>query len=226
MELKRKILGKHAKTEPVKEKEAQLGSNNKDSELGDLQELKKSMSADSGMVPQDEAAEAGAENTDPENAIPGRKLSLFRTVLLLSTASCLLAAVAGFVFVRSKSHPVVFANGSQELEPVTSIMRPIPQPNYLETLDFLLAYDVGGQKMVTAMRMEIGFQSPTRYQNFKEQTVAFRDVVYVFLLRQNLYGNSTKTWRSVVEKDLLDCLMVRLPQSYPDKILLTQVEYL
>ncbi len=80
--------------------------------------------------------------------------------------------------------------------------------------------------MITAIRMEIGYQSPTRYQNFKEQNVAFRDTVYCFLLKQNLSRNSVKSWHSVLEKDLLDCLRVKLPQSYPDKILLTQVENL
>ncbi len=105
-------------------------------------------------------------------------------------------------------------------------MRPIPMPDYREMLDFLLVYEVEGQKMITAIRMEIGYQSPTRYQNFKEQNVAFRDTVYSFLLKQNLSGNSVKSWHSVLEKDLLDCLRVKLPQSYADTILLTQVENL
>jgi len=105
-------------------------------------------------------------------------------------------------------------------------MRPIPMPDYREMLDFLLVYEVEGQKMITAIRMEIGYQSPMRYQNFKEQNVAFRDTVYSFLLKQNLPGNSVKSWHSVLEKDLVDCLRVKLPQSYPDKILLTQLENL
>ena len=93
-------------------------------------------------------------------------------------------------------------------------------------LDFLLVYEVEGQKMITAIRMEIGYLSPTRYQNFKEQNVAFRDTVYSFLLKQNIPGNSVKSWHSALENDLVDCLRMRLPQNYPDKILLTQVENL
>jgi hypothetical protein len=65
-----------------------------------------------------------------------------------------------------------------------------------------------------------------RYQNLKEQNVVFRDTVYAFLLKQNLSGNSVKSWHCVLEKDLADFLRVNLPQSYPDKILLTQVENL
>ena len=80
--------------------------------------------------------------------------------------------------------------------------------------------------MIAAIRMEIGYQSPTRYQNFKEQNVAFPDAVYSFLLKQNLSRNSVKSWHSVLEKDLLDCLRAKLPQSYADSIMLTQVENL
>jgi hypothetical protein len=132
---------------------------------------------------------------------------------------CLLLAVAGFLFIK-------FKTPTARLEPVTSIMRPIPLPDYREMVDFLLVYEIEGQKMITAIRMEVGYQSPTRYQNFKEQKVAFRDEVYSFLLKQNLSGNSAKSWHSVLEKDLLDCLRAKLPQSYADTIVLTQVENL
>ena len=97
---------------------------------------------------------------------------------------------------------------------------------YRELLDFLLVYDVEGQKIVTALRMEIGYQSATRHRYFKEQNVFFRDIVYSFMLRQNLSKNSTKAWRSVLEKDLCDFLRVKLPQGFPDKITLTQAENL
>ena len=96
-----------------------------------------------------------------------------------SPALCLLLAVAGFLFIKFKTHAAFFGNTSR-LEPVTSIMRPIPLPDYREMLDFLLVYEIEGQKMITAIRMEVGYQSPTRYQNFKEQNVAFRDTVYIF----------------------------------------------
>ena len=151
----------------------------------------------------------------------------FKKVLIFgSPALCVLLAVTGFLFIKFKMHTALFGNASPRLEPVTSIMRPIPQPDYREMLDFLLVYEIEGQKMITAIRMEIGYQSPTRYQNFKEQNVAFRDAVYSFLLKQNLSGNSVKSWHSVLEKDLLDCLRAKLPQSYADTIVLTQVENL
>jgi hypothetical protein len=78
-------------------------------------------------------------------------------ILLLSTALCLLLASGGLVVVKFKTHLATSGNGEQKLEPVTSIMRPIPLPDYREMLDFLLVYEVGGQKMITAMRMEVGF---------------------------------------------------------------------
>lgn len=173
-----------------------------------------------------QAAGAVDDGTHPESGIAGWKLTRFRKILLLSTTLCLLPALAGFLFIRFKPHLIPFLDGSLRLEPVTGIMRPVPQPDYREMLDFLLVYEVEGQKMITAMRMEVGFQSPMRYQTFKEQSVVFRDVVYAFLLKQNLYENSVRSWHSVVEKDLPDCLRVRLPQSFPDRILLTQVENL
>ena len=93
-------------------------------------------------------------------------------------------------------------------------------------LDFLLVYEINGQKIITAIRMEIGFQNPTRYQDFKDQNVAFRDMVYSFLMQQNLSGNTVKSWHSVLEKDLFDFLRVKSPQNYADSIRLTQVENL
>jgi hypothetical protein len=138
----------------------------------------------------------------------------------------LLLVVAGFFFIGFKAHVGLFANASPRLEPVTSIMRPIPVPDYREVLDFLLVYEIDGQEMITAIRMEIEFQNPARYQNFKDENVAFRDTVYAFLLQQNLSRNTVKTWHSILEKDLLDCLKVKLPKSYADTIRLAQVENL
>ncbi|MGO9376528.1 MAG: hypothetical protein ACLQBD_31155 [Syntrophobacteraceae bacterium] len=155
-----------------------------------------------------------------ESTVLGWKRTRFKKVIMFgSPALCLLLAVAGFLFIKFKTH-------TPRLEPVTSIMRPIPLPDYREMVDFLLVYEIEGQRMITAIRMEVGYQSPTRYQNFKEQKVAFRDVIYNFLLKQNLSGNSVKSWHSVLEKDLLDCLMAKLPQSCADTIVLTQVENL
>ncbi len=99
-------------------------------------------------------------------------------------------------------------------------------PHDRETPEFLLVYEIDGQKMITAIRMEIEFQNPARYQNFKDQNVAFRDTVYSFLLQQNLSRNTVKTWHSILGKDLLDCLKVKLPQSYADAIRLAQIENL
>ncbi len=190
------------------------------------EELKEPLFADDETNQGNQAANAGAENTHHDDAISGRKPIRFTRVLLLCSAALCLFLAAGFLLIEFKAHFVVFAKHLQRLEPVTSIMHPIPVPYYREMLDFLLAYEVEGQKMITAIRVEIGFQSPTRYQNFKERNVAFRDTVYAFLLRQNLPANSVRTWHTVLEKDLLDCLRVKLPESYPDKILLTQVENL
>jgi hypothetical protein len=56
--------------------------------------------------------------------------------------------------------------------------------------------------------------------------VAFRDTVYAFLMQQNLSRNTLKSWQTILGKDLLDCLRVKLPQSYADTIRLVQVENL
>ncbi|MGO9022252.1 MAG: hypothetical protein ACLQVJ_28275 [Syntrophobacteraceae bacterium] len=189
--------------------------------------LKESPLAEDERVRENEATEGEVYDTPPENANPIRKPRRFKKAFLLGSAAlCLFLAAGGFLLFKFKAHIGLFGNSVQRLEPVTSIMRPIPMPNYREMLDFLLVYEVEGQKMITAIRMEVGYLGPTRYQNFKEQNVAFRDTVYSFLLKQNIPGNSVKSWHSVLESDLADCLRVKLPQSYPDKILLTQVENL
>ena len=189
--------------------------------------LKESVLAEEETIPENEATEARVDVTPPEDANPIHKPRRFKKVFLLGSAAlCLFLAAGGFLLFKFKAHIGLFANSVQRLEPVTSIMRPIPMPNYREMLDFLLVYEVEGQKMITAIRMEIGYLCPTRYQNFKEQNVAFRDTVYSFLLKQNIPGNSVKSWHSALENDLVDCLRMRLPQNYPDKILLTQVENL
>ncbi len=78
--------------------------------------------------------------------------------------------------------------------------------------------------MITCLRMETWFQSLVKYANFKKKTVVFRDTVYNFLLHQNAADNSARSWHSVLGKNLLDYLSVKLPESCPDKIRLTQVE--
>ncbi len=207
MELKRKELTEDARAEAEQDDKASFRGK---------EELKEPPFRDGGYE-----GGTGADNAPQnESAVSGRKRSRLKTVLMFgSPALCLLLAVAGFLFIKFKTH-------TAKLEPVTSIMRPIPMPDYREMIDFFLVFEIEGQKMITAIRMEVGYQSPTRYQNFKEQKVAFRDEVYGFLLRQNLSGNSVKSWHSVVEKDLLDCLRAKLPQSHADTIVLTQVENL
>jgi len=188
--------------------------------------MKESLPAKGKTNSGDKETKDGVDDGGPKQAKSGRKSSRFRKVLLLVFAVGCLFSVAGFVLLKFNVPIVPFANSFQRLTPVTSIMRPIPIPDYREMLDFLLVYEIEGQKMITAIRMEIGYQSPVRYQNLKEQNVVFRDTVYAFLLKQNLSGNSVKSWHCVLEKDLADFLRVNLPQSYPDKILLTQVENL
>jgi flagellar basal body-associated protein FliL len=172
----------------------------------------------------DESAGSGVDGAHSNFTIYGRKLSRTKMLLLAIAMLLILLGGAGVAVVKFKVYPTFFAKAPQRLEPVTEIMRPVPLPDYREMLDFLLAYDIEGQKMITSLRVEIGYQSPARYQYFKEQNVAFRDTVYEFLLRQNMSGNSAKSWHSVLEKDLIDFLKVKLPQSSPDKIVLTQVE--
>jgi hypothetical protein len=228
MEFKRKILGEGAKADAERKDEGHSRAKEDFSELQVRGELKESLFKDEEAVSGNKAAGTGADNTQPdEGAVRGRNRTLFKKVLIFgSPALCLVLAVAGFLFIKFKTQTSLFGQASQRLEPVTSIMRPIPQPDYREMLDFLLVYEIEGQKMITAIRMEIGYQSPTRYQNFKEQNVDFRDAVYSFLLKQNLSRNSVKSWHSVLEKDLLDCLRAKLPQSCADTIVLTQVENL
>lgn len=156
----------------------------------------------------------------------GRKKRSWKKVALYGVVSlCLLGIVAGVLSFRFGWHRGLVAS-KPKLEPITSIKRPIPVPDYREMLDFLLLYDVDGQKMITALRMEFGYQSPTRYQNFKEQNVLMRDTIYSFLLRQNMSKHTVKSWHAVIEKDLLEFLRVQLPQSQADSIRLTQVENL
>lgn len=213
MGFKRKKLDDKAEDKLAEKIEDSSGVRRDIAEFQDREELKESTSS----------GEDGARSCDTAS---GRKMTRFRIFLLLAIAFCLFVSAAGFLFIKFKTHSWPFTDTVQKLEPVTAIMRPIPQPDYREMLDFLLVYEVEGQKMVTAMRMEVGYQSPTRYQNFKEQKVALRDAVYAFLLKQNPSGNSVQSWHSVVEKELLDFLRVKLPQSCPDKIALTQVENL
>lgn len=228
MELKRKALGEAAKAKAAGKSESPSGAKEDNFALSARKELNESPPAREEVIPGNEATGANVDNTHPdEGKVRGRVWPRFRRSLRFGApALCLLLVVAGLFFIGFKAHIALFANASPRLEPVTSIMRPIPVPDYREMLDFLLVYEIDGQKMVTAIRMEVEFQNPTRYQNFKDQNVAFRDTVYSFLLQQSLSRNTVKAWHSILGKDLLDCLRVKLPQSYADTIRLAQVENL
>jgi len=218
MELKRKTLKNGGGTETGGEEEDL--SQSKESLERQIQErLRKPVNREAVS---EKADETEGKSTQIQKTNSSRLIKS-RVVLMAIALFCLILSTSSFLFLKSKSQS---EKELKKLEPPISVMRPIPQPDYREMLDFLLQYESAGQKMITAIRMEIGYQSPTRYQNFKEQNVAFRDAIYTFLLKQNLYGNSVKSWHSILEKDLLDFLMAKLPQSYPDKILLTQVENL
>ena len=225
MDLNRELLSEGARVEAEEKHEGPRAKKDV-SELQVQQDLKESLLTKDKTISGHKATEARADDTGPEQANLGRKPSRFRKFLLPGSAALCLFLTSGFLLIKFKTHIVPLANSLQGVKPVTGIMRPIPIPDYKEMLDFLIVYEVEGQKMLTAIRMEIGYQNPVRYQNLKEQNVAFRDTVYFFLLKQNLSGNSVKSWHSVLEKDLVDFLRVKLPQSYPDKILLTQVENL
>ncbi|MDR3570033.1 MAG: hypothetical protein P4L43_18575 [Syntrophobacteraceae bacterium] len=181
-----------------------------------------------GSFDDDFGAEAKSLSAEDDSGSKGSKLtdkkSSFPMVAVLCSAVLflLLAAVAlYFVRARMSAKPLPVAD---KVKSAITIVRPIPQLETREMLDFLIVYKVQGGEMVTALRMEAVFGSLLRYGNFKKNTVVFRDTVYNFLLRQDSAGNSEKSWHSVLGKNLLDYLRVRLPESCPDNIRLTQVE--
>jgi hypothetical protein len=220
-ELKRKKLGEAAGHEP-----GEKGGSPAEKNVSGLKGGKKPPSSGGETISGNTQTGAGLDDVNPGNSTKSRKSSRLQTMLVFAAAACMLVASGGYIAGKFKGYLTTSGNNVQKLEPVTSIMRPIPLPDYREMLDFLLVYEVGGQRMITAMRMEIGYQNPSRYQYFKEQNVAFRDTIYTFLLKQNPSGNTVKYWHSLLEKDLVDFLRVKLPQSFPDKIRLTQVENL
>jgi hypothetical protein len=133
---------------------------------------------------------------------------------------------AGLFFVKFNPNIPFHETREQTPEPVISIKRPVPIPDYREILDFFILNETDRQKTMVALRMEFTFHSPAAYQVFKDENVHFRDTVYSFLLRQNALRNTRPSWHTVVEKDLFEYLRVKLPQSKADQIRLTQVENL
>jgi hypothetical protein len=228
MELKRKELGKDGKPEAEGKKESPSVAKQVSPPPGAGKEQHESPPAIEEAVSGDAASKGGADDVRPDEVAVGGRVWFGSGKILRFGAPTLflLLVAAGILFMRFGAHTGFCPSAQPRLEPVTSIMRPIPTPDYREVLDFLLVCDTDGQRMLTAIRIEIGFQNPTRHQNFKDHTVAFRDTVYSFLLQQNLSRNTVKSWQTILGQDLLDCLKVKLPQSYADMIRLVQVENL
>jgi len=181
-------------------------------------------SKDAGFEGMDDKSDSEIENDEaPSGASPGRK----RKLLLIAAPIAVVALIVTVLFYWKPG----FLGGSSDnaknkVEPVTSITRPIPIPDYREMLDFLVLNEVEGQKTLTLFRMELAFHSPKRYQAFKEQTVQFRETIYSFLQKQNSNRNTSRSWQVLVEKDLLDYLRLKLPNSRADGLKLTQLENL
>lgn len=170
------------------------------------------------------------EESKQDSPTPGTKSRSagFRTRKVLFfvaiPAFCLVVISSGLLFYKFKDK--LWAKQTQNLEPVTSITRPVPIPDYREMLDFLVLNELDNQKTITSFRLEVAFCSPSRYQSFKEQNVMFRDTVYSFLQKQNSSRNTARNWQTVVENELPEYLKVKLPQSWADAIKLAQVENL
>ncbi|MFZ2445906.1 MAG: hypothetical protein WAW37_06080 [Syntrophobacteraceae bacterium] len=164
---------------------------------------------------------------DPEAAEPVAGRGRTRKVLLVAIPALSLALIAsGLFYFNFDGARNFIGNAAARLEPVSSLTRPVPIPDYREMLDFLVLNESEEQKTITSFRLEFAFHSPSRYQNFKERNVVFRDTVYSFLQQQNATRNTSRNWQTLVEKDLLDYIRVTLPQSRSDAIRLTQVENL
>jgi flagellar basal body-associated protein FliL len=231
-ELKKKILNRDqaasAESEAARRDAALTGQ---ESATG---EVRKTGSPKAGPAPKQErksdqasAMPAGEHGSDGG---PAETLSWWKRPFIRKTAISLLPVVilaaAGMYWFHSGSRHRFLANPEPQLEPIVSLKRPIPVPDYREMLDFLILNETDHQKTLVALRMEFTFHSPAAYQSFKDQNVAFRDTVYSFLQRQNALRNTHNSWHTVVEKDLFEYLKVKLPQTKADQIRLTQVENL
>ncbi len=174
------------------------------------------------------AGERDTEETGPEEVKSGGG-SRARKILFYTLPALCLVAVAAVLLIKSEAVGKFLANQWHTKEkpvPVTSITRPVPVPEYREMLDFFVLDETEGQKTITAFRVEVAFSNLSRYQNFKEHNVTFRDTAYSFLLAQNSSRNTRHSWQAVVEKDLFEFIRAKLPESKPDTMRLTQVENL
>lgn len=156
---------------------------------------------------------------------PGKRwvkaLAVVGTPVLL-----LVVVIAALLLLKFSANSKFFEKPAPKLERLTSVKRPIPVPDYREMLDFLVLDSSESQKTLTMLRIEVGFRRPSTYQNFKDQNVLFRDTVYSFLKGQNASRNTSRSWQTVIEKDLFDYMRAMLPESSVDTIRLTQVENL
>lgn len=209
---------KSKKKEPDRSVEAEGGVTGNRGIEDDLGAMEKSLSAKDEHSSESQRG----DSTDKKS----RRLPLFGMILLLCSLSLgLLLAALGLHFIKSKKvKPSQIQTA--KVQYVISLNRPVPQADNREMLDFLIIYQVQGSEMITALRMEAGFRSLSRYANFKKNPVLFRETVYSFLLQQNAAENTAQTWRSVFGKNLLDYLKVKLPESCPDTIRMTQLENL
>lgn len=166
------------------------------------------------------------ENGDDSGSVTAAKAGGKKKKIIFGMASVLLLLLGSLALLKFESIMELVSGPTQKLEPVTSITRPLPVPEYREMLNFLLLGLAEGQKTITAIRMEVEYHSPSRYQNFKEQNVLFRETVYSFLQKQNASRNTTRSWQVAIERELLDYIRITLPLSRADSLKLAQVENL
>lgn len=222
MEPKRKILNRDSATASQVQKagdELDKVSQEDISALRDPAEI--GLGADSESVQEEDVRK---DSPQPEKVNSDSRKPWLRKTVFIGAPIMLLFLLSGTLYLKLDTVKDLLGYTKPKKEPVTSIRRPIPIPDYREMLNFIIPGEVDGRKTMMAFRMEVGFQSPTRYQNFKEQNVQFRDAVYSFLLKQNLAKNTFKVWHQTIEKNLLEYIKAQLPQSQADSIVLTQVE--
>jgi flagellar basal body-associated protein FliL len=232
-ELKKKILKRDQAA--ATESEGVQGPGTETGEAGAPVEGKKAGTQSAGLGPRKgnktdgvpaQAEDGKSDEEGLREAGSWWKQAFLKKALIFGVPTVILALGAWLFFFKFGSNHHILEPPEQKLVPVTGIKRPVPIPDYHEMLDFIILNETEGHKTMLALRMEFTFHNPATYQNFKEQNVVFRDMVYSFLLRQNALRNTSSSWHTVVEKDLFEYLRVKLPQSKADQIRLTQVENL
>lgn len=225
-ELKKKILNREqalaAKAEGARKAGMEAGEDGAGEEdREDIRKLKRRPDASGAPHVGEDWKEDGTSET-----LSLWKRAYIRKAATFAVPAIILAAGVWLYLSEFGLHLPFSGTTKQILQPVTSMKRPIPIPDYREMLDFIVLNETDRQKTMVALRMEFTFNSSNTYQNFKDNNVIFRDTVYLFLQRQNALRYTQGSWHRVVEKDLVEYLRVKLPQSKADKIRLTQVENL